>query len=124
MAWQLIYTSAPRLLEAGRSGFAAWPGTVKSVPLLVSAIERASQFSRQPGMDPGRVIFSYRIVPISGARFHVISCIRDSGADYTGAPIILPITWLRKPGRVAQLRLQGASPADVLLTMPWGRPMG
>jgi hypothetical protein len=48
MAWQLIYTSAPRLLEAGRSGFGTVARHRQIGPLLVSACERASQFARLP----------------------------------------------------------------------------
>ena len=73
MAWQLIYTSAPRSLEAGRSGFGTVARHRAISPLLVSAIERASQFSRLPGADAGRVIFCYRIIAIGGGRFHVLS---------------------------------------------------
>ena len=119
MAWQLIYTSAPRLLEAGRSGFGSVARHRQISPLLVSAIERASQFSRQPGMDPGRVIFSHRIIPISGGRFHILSCIRDAGADYTGRTNHLAHHVIAEARELAQLPSQGASPADVLLTMPW-----
>jgi hypothetical protein len=119
MAWQLIYTSAPRLLEAGRSGFGSVARHRQISPLLVSAIERASQFSRQPGMDPGRVIFSHRMIPISGGRFHVLSCIRDAGADYTGRTNHIAHHVIAEAREVAQLGAQGASPADVLLTMAW-----
>ena len=84
MAWQLIYTSAPRSLEAGRSGFGTVARHRAISPLLVSAIERASQFSRLPGLDAGRVIFCHRIIALAGTRFHVLSSIRDAGADYTG----------------------------------------
>jgi GTPase-associated protein 1, N-terminal domain type 2 len=119
MAWQLIYTSAPRLLEAGRSGFGSVARHRQISPLLVSAIERASQFSRQPGMDPGRVIFSHRIVPISGGRFHVLSCIRDAGADYTGRTNHIAHHVIAEAREVAQLRSPGPSAADVLLAMHW-----
>src|SRR4051812_30907629 len=84
MGWQLIYTSAPRLLEAGRSGFGTIVRHRALSPLLVGAIERVSQFSRLPGLDEHRVIYSYRIIVIGGTRYHVISRICDAGADYTG----------------------------------------
>ena len=119
MAWQLIYTSAPRLLEAGRSGFGSVARHRQISPLLVSAVERASQFSRQPGMDPARVIYSHRIIPISGARFHVLSCTRDAGADYTGRTNHIAHHVIAEAREVAKLRSQAASPADVLLTIPW-----
>ena len=119
MAWQLIYTSAPRSLEAGRSGFGTVARHRAISPLLVSAIERASQFSRLPGTDAGRVIFSHRIVAIAGGRFHVLSAIRDAGADYTGRTNHIAHHLIVDPREVAQLGHEGPSPADVLLAMHW-----
>ena len=119
MAWQLIYTSAPRSLEAGRSGFGTVARHRAISPLLVSAIERTSQFSRLPGVDTGRVIFSYRIVAVAGGRFHVLSSIRDAGADYTGRTNHIAHHLIADPREIAQLGANGPSPADVLLAMKW-----
>ena len=119
MAWQLIYTSAPRSLEAGRSGFGTVARHRAISPLLVSAIERASQFSRLPGTDAGRVIFSHRIVAVAGGRFHVLSAIRDAGADYTGRTNHIAHHLIVDPREIAQLGPDGPSPADVLLAMRW-----
>jgi hypothetical protein len=119
MAWQLIYTSAPRLLEAGRSGFGTVARHRAISPLLVAAIERASQFARQPGLDAGRVIFCHRIISVAGGRFHVLSCIRDAGADYTGRTNHLAHHLIVEPREAAALGANGPSPADVLLAMPW-----
>jgi hypothetical protein len=119
MAWQLIYTSAPRLLEAGRSGF----GTVarhREIPaLLVAAVERISQFSRVPGLDADRVIYAYRQITAGSGRFHVLSCIRDTGADYTGRTNHLAHHLIAEPREIAALGPNGPSPADVLLAFPW-----
>ena len=119
MAWQLIYTSAPRSLEAGRSGFGTVARHRAISPLLVSAIERASQFSRLPGTDSGRVIFSHRIVAVAGGRFHVLSAIRDAGADYTGRTNHIAHHLIVDPREIAQLGPDGPSPADLLLAMQW-----
>ena len=119
MAWQLIYTSAPRSLEAGRSGFGTVARHRALSPLLVSAIERTSQFSRLPGVDTDRVIFSHRVVTVAGSRFHVLSSIRDAGADYTGRTNHIAHHLIVDPREIAQLGASGPSPADVLLAMPW-----
>ena len=119
MAWQLIYTSAPRSLEAGRSGFGTVARHKALSPLLVSAIERTSQFSRLPGVDTDRVIFSHRVVTVAGSRFHVLSSIRDAGADYTGRTNHIAHHLIVDPREIAQLGAGGPSPADVLLAMPW-----
>lgn len=119
MAWQLIYTSAPRSLEAGRSGFGTVARHRALSPLLVSAIERTSQFSRLPGVDTDRVIFSHRVVTVAGSRFHVLSSIRDAGADYTGRTNHIAHHLIVDPREIAQLGAGGPSPADVLLAMTW-----
>ena len=119
MAWQLIYTSAPRLLEAGCSGFGTVARHRQISSLLVSATERASQFARLPGLGADRVIYCHRIVAVAGGRFHVLSCIRDAGADYTGRTNHIAHHLIAEPREVAALGTRGASPADVLLAMPW-----
>jgi hypothetical protein len=119
MAWQLIYTSAPRSLEAGRSGFGTVARHRAISPLLVSTIERASQFSRLPGVDTGRVIYSYRIITIAGGRFHVLSSIRDAGADYTGRTNHIAHHLVAETREIAQIGANGPSPADVLFGMHW-----
>ena len=84
MGFQLFYTSAPRLLQAGRSGF----GTVachQEIPAwLVGEIERASQFSRVSGMDSARVVIRHMVFGKGDRTHHVLSRIQDAGADYTG----------------------------------------
>jgi hypothetical protein len=121
MAWQLIYTSAPRLLEAGRTGF----GTVarhRGVSALVaSAVERISQFARLSGLDSRRVIYSHRIVTVGAGQFHILSCIRDAGSDYTGRTNHLAHHLIAEAREVAALKGQGLSPADVLLQMNWAQ---
>ena len=119
MAWQLIYTSAPRSLEAGRSGFGTVARHRSLSPLLVAAIERTSQFSRLPGVDTDRVIFSHRIVAVAGGRFHVLSAIRDAGADYTGRTNHIAHHLIVDPREIAQMGGAGISPAEILLSFPW-----
>ena len=62
MAWQLIYTSAPRLIEAGRTGFGTVARHRAVSGMLASAVERFSQFARLPGHDPRRVVHAHRIL--------------------------------------------------------------
>ena len=119
MAWQLIYTSASRSLEAGRSGFGTVARHRTLSPLLVSAIERISQFSRLPGTDADRVIYCHRIVAVGGGRFHVLSAIRDAGADYTGRTNHIAHHLIIDPREVAQAGATGPSPAEVMVAMNW-----
>ncbi len=84
MACQLIYTSAPRLLDAGHTGFGTVARSRNLGPALKTALERISTFGRARGTDaPGR-IFAYRQITIGASAFHVLTSIADSGSDYTG----------------------------------------
>ncbi|MEN3940083.1 hypothetical protein WJU23_02235 [Prosthecobacter sp. SYSU 5D2] len=119
MAWQLIYTSAPRLLDAGRTGFGTVARHRAISGILSSAIERFSQFSRQPGHDPKRVIYSHRIVTAGAGTYHVLSCIRDCGSDYTGRTSHIAHHLIAELKEIRTLVAQGITPADVLLGMDW-----
>lgn len=85
MPQQLIYTSAPRGLVAGRSGHCTVARSVSMRDALVLQLERFSYYqhlSLSGGQD--RPIFACRLVDIRGARFHVLSRIDDAGLDFTG----------------------------------------
>ncbi len=119
MAWQLIYTSAPRLLEAGRTGFGTVARHRAVSGLLVAAVERFSQFARLPGLDTRRVIHSHRIVTVGASQYHVLSCIRDAGSDYTGRTNHLAHHLIAEAREVQALLGTGITPAEVLLQMAW-----
>jgi hypothetical protein len=119
MPQKLIYTSAPRLLQAGRSGF----GTVamsREIPTeVVKAAENFSQFSRQPGMESVRVVYSYRVVRCGDGVRHVLSCIRDAGADYSGRTNHLAQHLIFDDREAATCASSGFTPAGVLLGTEW-----
>jgi hypothetical protein len=119
MAWQLIYTSAPRLLEAGRTGF----GTVARHPAisgsLASAVERFSQFARLPGHDPRRIVHACRLLTVGSGTYHVLSCLQDAGSDYTGRTNHIAHHLIAEPREIRALASTGLTPADVLLAMAW-----
>ncbi|HWB01620.1 MAG TPA: hypothetical protein VG796_01265 [Verrucomicrobiales bacterium] len=119
MAWQLIYTSAPRLLDAGLTGFGTVARHRAIPPLVVKAVERISQFARLPGYDPSRVIFSHRVLTLGGARFHVLSRLRDAGSDYSGRTNHIAHHLIVPAAEIAAVSFAGVTPADALLQMPW-----
>jgi hypothetical protein len=119
MAWQLIYTSAPRLLDAGRTGFGTVARHRAVSGLLASTIERFSQFARLPGFDTKRVVYSHRLLTVGSGEFHVLSCIRDAGSDYTGRTNHLAHHLIAEAREIRNLGLAGITPADILLGMPW-----
>jgi|GEM_PF-1979715 len=114
MAFQLIYTSAPRLLQAGRSGF----GTVAKHPAIREAlqreIEKFSQFSRQEGMNPGRIVIQFRCLSIGGEDFYVLSRIKDAGADYTGRTNHIAHHVVFTASEAAVAKAAGLTPIDVI----------
>lgn len=85
MAWQLIFTSAPRGLAMGRSGFCTVARHAAIRDMLVSEIERHSSYHHlhEAGSGQNPVISSHRILSIRGERYHLLSTIRDCGLDYT-----------------------------------------
>ncbi|HYF34144.1 MAG TPA: hypothetical protein VD994_02550 [Prosthecobacter sp.] len=119
MAWQLIYTSAPRLFEAGRTGFGTVARHRAITPLLAAAVERVSQFARLPGFDSRRIIYSYRCIIAGAGQFHVFSCIRDAGSDYTGRTNHIAHHLIADAREVASVKDTGLNPADILLAMDW-----
>lgn len=119
MALQLIYTSAPRLLEAGRTGFGTVARHRAVSGLLAAAVERVSQFARLPGHDPRRIVHAYRVLTVGAATYHVLSCLRDAGSDYTGRTNHIAHHLIAEEREVRPLAAMGITPADVLRAMPW-----
>ena len=82
MSYQLIYTSAPHLIESGRTGY----GTVarsKIIPIrLAQKLCQLSIYKENTGIEGPQ--YSYRIVDCAGATYHVLTCVHEAGADYTG----------------------------------------
>lgn len=119
MAWQLIYTSAPRLLEAGRTGFGTVARHRAVGELVAGAVERLSQFARLPGLGARRVIRSHRIITAGASQVHVFSCIRDAGSDYTGRTNHLAHHLIAEVREVRLAAEAGITPADILIQMKW-----
>ena len=85
MPQQLIYTSAPRGIVAGRSGYCTVARSALMREALMLQLEKFCYYqhlSLSGGQE--RPIFSCRIVDIRGTRFHVLSRIQDAGLDFTG----------------------------------------
>ena len=119
MAWQLIYTSAPRLLEAGRTGFGTVARHRAVSGMLAASVERFSQFARLPGHDPRRIVQAYRILTVGSGTFHVLSCLQDAGSDYTGRTNHIAHHLIAEPREIRTLAAAGLTPADVLMGMTW-----
>ena len=119
MAQQLVYTSAGKLLDAGRSGFGTVARSKSLSPLLVSAIERVSQFANIRGTERSRVIFVHRRIVAANNRVHLISRIADAGADYTGRTNHIAHHLIVSQEEMNGAAARGITPADILMQFPW-----
>ncbi|HXP59325.1 MAG TPA: hypothetical protein VN829_02485, partial [Dongiaceae bacterium] len=88
MAWQLIYTSAPRGLTSGQSGFCT---VARSGDLREAVAQRLEQISSyhhlqlSSGGNPARnpIISAYRVLDIRGTKYHALTRIQATGLDFT-----------------------------------------
>jgi hypothetical protein len=119
MAFQLVYTSAAKLLDAGRSGYGTVARSKSITPLVVSAIERVSQFANLRGLDRNRVIHVHRRITAGSNRFHILTRIVDAGADYTGRTNHIAHHLVISQEEAARAAARGITPADVLRQFPW-----
>lgn len=119
MAYQLVYTSAAKLLDAGRSGFGTVARSKSINSLVVSAIERASQFANLRGLDRSRVIHVHRRITAGSSRFHVLTRIVDAGVDYTGRTNHIAHHLVVSHEEANKAAARGVTPADVLRQFPW-----
>ena len=119
MALQLVYTSAPKLLDAGRSGFGVVARSKNLPSLAANAIERFSKFANMQGTDRSRIVLAHRKVTIGNTRLHVLSRIRDSGSDHTGRTNHIAHHLIFSPLEIRQAAAQRLTPADVFAQFAW-----
>lgn len=119
MALQLVYTSAPKLLDAGRSGFGVVARSKNLPPLAANAIERFSKFANMQGTNRSRIVMAHRKVTIGSTRLHVLSRIRDSGSDHTGRTNHIAHHLVFSPQEIRQAIAQRITPADVFEQSAW-----
>lgn len=86
MPQQLIYTSAPRGVDVGRSGYCTVARTSTMGESLVQRLEQFSYYERlsEHGGKEERTVFIFRNIDIRGKAYYVLSRIKDAPADYTG----------------------------------------
>lgn len=86
MIYELIVTSARRVLQAGRSGFAAVMRTRGIHPELQSRLEALSGYRHlYPQGDPRNpIIHAHSVIDSVAGKFSVFSRTVDAGSDYSG----------------------------------------
>ncbi len=85
MPQQLIYTSAPRGVIAGRSGHCTVARSAAMRDALMLQLEKLSYYqhlSLSGGQE--RPIYCCRALDLRGSRYHVLTRIQDAGLDFTG----------------------------------------
>ncbi len=89
MAQELIYTSAPRGLRVGASGFCTVACTRGMAPNYIEALESLSGYTAvfpphhpQAALNP--VSFSHHVLRIGGRQVSVLSRVAAAGVDHTG----------------------------------------
>src|SRR3954470_15225282 len=86
MSHQIYYTSAPEGLKRGSSGFCT-VATSENIPKnLWDRLEALSAYrhhfsNANPGENP--VSYAHWLLNVSGAAYHVLSRVCDSGVDHT-----------------------------------------
>lgn len=81
MAYQLIFTSSPSSLIAGRSGFSTVARTADMPELLANAVERCGTFESD---TVSGAVYSHRKLNCLGRVWHVLTRAQEAGVDYTG----------------------------------------
>lgn len=82
MSYQLLYTSAKRGLEPGKSGFCCVARDRDIPPDLAFELERLSRFEApRQGLSPR--VLRHRIVELRSGIYHVLSRLQDAGVDYS-----------------------------------------
>ncbi|MGA3181267.1 MAG: hypothetical protein ABSF38_13070 [Verrucomicrobiota bacterium] len=88
MAWQLIYSSAPRGLLSGQSGFCTVARSGDLREALVQRLERLSSYhylkpAEAATANRNPTICAFRILDLRGTKYHVLTRIQPCGLDFT-----------------------------------------
>jgi hypothetical protein len=122
MAWQLIYTSAPRTLTAGQSGYGTVARHAEMREALVQRLEQLSYYSQGQSTTDGSglnpIIFAYRVLDVRGSKYHVLSRIQDAGLDFTKRTNHLAHHLVFEPQELDTL------PSPTLIFLRWDRWCG
>ncbi len=116
MSYQLIYTSAPQLLDPSLSGYGVVARSEHMPRSLEKKLEKISGFKEDAKLISGAQ-FSYHILDCAGATFHVLSCVQSAGADYSGRECHIAHHLALTQEEVRSLRANKArpTPASIIL---------
>jgi hypothetical protein len=122
MPWQLIYSSAPRGLLSGQSGFCTVARSADLREALAQRLEQLSSYhylrvaeaataSRNPSIS------AFRLLDLRGAKYYVLTRIQPCGLDFTARTNHLAHHLVFQPHELTKL----PSPAAILRHWPGWR---
>lgn len=83
MPYQLIYTSAARLLDSPLSGYGVVARSEKMPAALVSKLIELSEYKEPANQGIEGPQFSYQVEECNNTLYHIFSSVRPAGADYS-----------------------------------------
>jgi hypothetical protein len=115
MPWQLIYTSAPRGLLSGQSGFCTVARSADLREALVQRLEQISSYhylrvAEAATAHRNPTISAFRLLDLRGAKYCVLTRIQPCGLDFTARTNHLAHHLVFQADELAQL----PSPATIL----------
>jgi len=119
MPWQLIYTSAPRGLLSGQSGFCTVARSADLREALVQRLEQISSYhylrvAEAATANRNPAISAFRLLDLRGAKYYVLTRIQPCGLDFTARTNHLAHHLVFQPDELARL----PSPAAILRHWP------
>jgi hypothetical protein len=115
MPWQLIYTSAPRGLLSGQSGFCTVARSGDLREALAQRLEQISSYhylrvAEAATANRNPTVCAFRILDLRGSKYYVLTRIQPCGLDFTARTNHLAHHLVFQPDELAQL----PSPAAIL----------
>lgn len=83
MAFQLIYTSAARLLDSPLSGYGVVARSEGVSAALAARLVELSEYKEPAEQGIAGPQYSYHVEECAGRTWHVLTCTRNAGADYS-----------------------------------------
>jgi hypothetical protein len=119
MPWQLIYTSAPRGLLSGQSGFCTVARSADLRPALVQRLEQISSYhylrvAEAATANRNPTVSAFRLLDLRGAKYYVLTRIQPCGLDFTARTNHLAHHLVFQPDELSTL----PSPAALLRLWP------
>ena len=119
MSWQLIYTSAPRGLSSGQSGFCTVARSADLREALVQRLEQISSYhylrvAEAATANRNPAISAFRLLDLRGTKYYVLTRIQPCGLDFTARTNHLAHHLVFLPDELAPL----PSPAAILRHWP------